>query len=86
LPETVEDRISGWIVPPNDAATLARTIVEIVTHPQSWCDYGAAARTRFEAVFAAPAITRQFQAIVRARLTAQSSRRTTRDFGVIHAP
>jgi glycosyltransferase involved in cell wall biosynthesis len=86
LPETVEDRVSGWIVPPNDAATLARTIVEIVTHPESWSDYGAAARARFEAVFAAPAIARQLQAIVRARLTAQRSGRTTQDLGVIHAP
>ena len=31
LPEIVEDRVSGWIVAPNDAAALARTLREIVT-------------------------------------------------------
>jgi glycosyltransferase involved in cell wall biosynthesis len=86
LTEIVEDRVSGWVVPPNDAEQLARTIVEIVTHPESWRDYGAAARARFETVFAAPAIAQQLQAIVRARVTAQRGGRPARDLGVIHAP
>lgn len=86
LPETVEDRVSGWVVPPNDAEQLARTLIEIVTHPQAWRHYGAAARARFETTFAATAITRQLQAIVRVRLTGQPSGRAARDLGVIHAP
>jgi glycosyltransferase involved in cell wall biosynthesis len=86
LPETVEDRVSGWVVPPNDPEQLARTLVEIETHRELWQHYGSAARARFEAVFAAPAIARQLQAIVRARLTAQRSERTAHDLGVIHAP
>jgi hypothetical protein len=57
-----------------------------VTHPEAWREYGAAARARFDAVFAAPTIAREFQAIVRARLTAESAGRTTRDLGMIHAP
>jgi glycosyltransferase involved in cell wall biosynthesis len=79
LPETVEDRVSGWIVAPNDAAALARTLSEIVTKPADWRDYAAAARTRFEATFAASAIARQFQGIVRARLTAKTETRPARD-------
>lgn len=79
LPEIVEDRVSGWIVAPNDAAALACTLHEIVTRPETWREYGAAARARFEATFAATAIARQLQAIVRARLTARSEARAARD-------
>ena len=79
LPETVEDRISGWIVTPNDAPALAHTLSDIVTKPEEWKGYGAAARTRFEATFAAPAIARQLQGIVRARLTATAEARPARD-------
>ena len=85
LPETVEDRVSGWIVPPDDAQALARAITEIVIRPD-WHAYGAAARARFDAVFAAPAIARQFQAIVRARLAVETTKEAGRGIGAIHAP
>lgn len=68
LAEIVEDNVTGWVVPPNDAAALARTIAAMVTMPETWRGYGAAARGRFDATFAAPAIARQLQAIVRARI------------------
>lgn len=73
LTEIVEDNITGWTVPPNDAAALARTIAAIVTMPEAWRGYGAAARARFDTTFAAPAIARQLQAIVRARLLPNTS-------------
>jgi glycosyltransferase involved in cell wall biosynthesis len=79
LPEVVEDRVSGWIVAPNDAPALALALSDIVTKPDDWRSYGAAARTRFDATFAAPAIARQLQSIVRARLTAKSDARAARD-------
>jgi glycosyltransferase involved in cell wall biosynthesis len=79
LPETVEDRVSGWIVAPNDGPALAHTLSEIVTKPEEWKGYGGAARARFEATFAAPAIARQLQGIVRARLTATAEARPARD-------
>ena len=79
LPEIVEDRSTGWIVAPNDARALADTLSEIVTQPHNWRRYGAAARARFDATFAAPAIARQLQVIVRARLTAKAQARTARD-------
>jgi len=79
LPETVEDRVSGWIVAPNDAPALAHTLSEIVANPAEWKGYGGAARARFEATFAAPAIARQLQGIVRARLTATADARPARD-------
>jgi glycosyltransferase involved in cell wall biosynthesis len=77
LPEVVEDGVAGWVVPPNDANALARTIGAIVTEPKAWRGYGSAARARFEAAFAAGGIARQFQAIVRARFGADGDRRAT---------
>lgn len=68
LAEIVEDNVTGWVFRPNDADSLARTLAAIVTMPEAWRGYGDAARARFDATFAAPAIARQFQAIVRARL------------------
>lgn len=79
LPEIVERGVSGWIVPPNDPRALAETLAGIVAQPESWRSFGAAARARFEATFAAPAIARQFQAIVRARLTGKTETRAARD-------
>jgi len=75
LIEIVEDRVSGWIVPPNDADALARTLELIVRQPDTWRDYGAAARARFETIFAARGIARQFQMIVRARIGSGSDER-----------
>jgi glycosyltransferase involved in cell wall biosynthesis len=69
LAEIVDDNVTGWVVPPNDTVALARTIAAMVTMPEAWRGYGAAAHARFDATFAAPAIARQLQAIVRARLT-----------------
>ena len=69
LPEVVEDGVTGWVVPP--------TIGDIVNEPDTWRGYGSAAHARFEAMFAARGIARQFQAIVRARFDAGSDRRAT---------
>jgi glycosyltransferase involved in cell wall biosynthesis len=79
LSEVVEDHVSGWVVPPNDVTALARTLTGILTMPDTWRSYGAAARARFETTFAAPAIARQLQGIVRARLPGASATRAARD-------
>jgi glycosyltransferase involved in cell wall biosynthesis len=70
LIEIVEDSVTGWVVPPNDATALVRTIAAIVTNPEVWRGYGTAARERFEKTFAARNIARQFQAVIRARFGA----------------
>lgn len=78
LTEIVDDNVTGWVIPPNDAAALARTIAAIVTMPEAWRGYGAAARARYDGTFAAPAIARQLQSIVRARLTARAGEHAAR--------
>jgi|ERR1043165_3458860 glycosyltransferase involved in cell wall biosynthesis len=80
LTEIVQDGLTGWVVAPNDAAVLARTISAIATEPNLWREYGPAARARFEAIFAAPNISRQFQAIVRARFSAADNQRASARF------
>lgn len=80
LAEIVEDNVTGWVVKPNDADALARTLAAIVTAPEDWRDFGDAARARFDATFAAPAIARQFQAIVRDRLAPTMSALASRPF------
>lgn len=78
LTEIVEDGVTGWVVEPNDAAALARTIAHIVTQPRNWRSFGAAARARFDAIFSARTIAAQFQSIVRARLTGRGSEAAAR--------
>ena len=67
LSEVIEDGLTGWTVPPNDAQALADKLTQIVTEPARWRMFGVLGRERFAALFAAPTIARQFQAIVRAR-------------------
>ena len=80
LPEIVEDRVSGWIVAPNDALALADALTQIVTRPADWRGYGEAGHARFGALFAAPIITRQLQSIVRARLNPRGGKPAPRGF------
>jgi glycosyltransferase involved in cell wall biosynthesis len=68
LTEVVEDGVTGWLVPPNDAPRLAASIADIVLRPDSWRSYPAAARARYLAVFGERA-TQQIQAIVREMMT-----------------
>ena len=84
LLETVESNVSGWTVPPNDAAALARTLAEIVAQPQGWCSFGRAARMRFETLVAASIIARQLQMVVGARLTVRGTKESGQAFGAVH--
>jgi len=68
LAEIVEENKTGWLVTPNDAEALARTLRVIVDHPETWRAYGAAARRRMDETFSAVVIDRQLQSIFRARL------------------
>src|SRR5439155_18264026 len=83
LVEIVEDGVTGWVVPPNDPVTLARKIAEIVTRPEDWSRFSAAARARYEAMFGDRAIAQQIQAIVGTRLIANDGERRTPSFARI---
>ncbi len=68
LVEVVADGVSGWTVAPGDPAALADKIAEVVTRPESWRSFPAAARSRCETLFASGPIADQIQAIVGERL------------------
>jgi glycosyltransferase involved in cell wall biosynthesis len=57
--ETVEDGVSGRIVPPGDAEALARAFAEILRDPAAGTRMGLAARARVERDFS---VTRMVQA------------------------
>ncbi|GJE62406.1 glycosyltransferase family 4 protein [Methylobacterium trifolii] len=68
LTEIVEDRRTGWVVPPGSVEALSRTLEEIVTDPGAWRAYPAAARARYEAVFSADTAAEGIAAMLRLTL------------------
>jgi len=53
IPEAVEDRVTGRIVPPRDAAALAQALVDMLSDVPTLQAMGAAGRRRFEQHFTA---------------------------------
>lgn len=53
IPEAVEDRVTGRVVPPGDAAALAQALVEVLSDVPGLQAMGAAGRLRFERHFTA---------------------------------
>ena len=51
IPETVEDGVTGMLVPERDVDALASRIVDMMNHPARWPAMGAAARSRIERYF-----------------------------------
>lgn len=64
LPEVVTDGVTGWLVPPDDAAGLASALARILDDPVRWRDFGMAARRRYETTFDATAVGGQIRAVV----------------------
>jgi glycosyltransferase involved in cell wall biosynthesis len=83
LVEVVEDGVTGWHVPPNDPAALARKITDILMDPAHWRGFPAAARSRYAAMFGPAAIAKQIQAIIRNRLMANGVERPARSLARI---
>ena len=53
IPETVEDGVTGYIVPPGDAGALADRVGQLLSDPPLARAFGAAGRRRVEAHFGA---------------------------------
>lgn len=51
LPELIEDGVSGLLVPPGDAASLAAAIARLATEPELRARLGQAGRERVQAAF-----------------------------------
>lgn len=76
LTEIVEDRATGWVVPPGSAETLSQALAEIVTRPDLWRDYPAAARARYERIFDATLASEGIAAMLRLTFQHEPTRDT----------
>lgn len=63
LPEDVEERRTGWIVPPGDADALAQALTAALSDPVELAVMGRRARHLAETKYAWPAIARQTIAV-----------------------
>ena len=77
LPEVVAAGRTGWVVPPGDAAALSDRLAAIVTAPEAWRDYPAAARRRYLSTFgeaaSAEGMLAAFEAVLSRRAGAVSA-------------
>jgi len=46
IPELVEDGVSGYLVPERDVDAIAHRLTELITHPETWSQMGAAGRAK----------------------------------------
>lgn len=63
LPEVVEDGVTGFVVPPNDASALAERLRWLHDNPARATEMGAASRRRVLERFAWPAVVKRCLAI-----------------------
>lgn len=68
LPEIVDHDRTGWLVPPDDPSALAARIDAVLRHPDSWADFPAAARARYEALFAPALVEEALAALLRRKI------------------
>jgi glycosyltransferase involved in cell wall biosynthesis len=59
IPETVQDGVTGLLVPPRDPAALAQAIGYLLRHPELQVQFGQAGRHRVEQGFTAARMAQQ---------------------------
>lgn len=59
IPETVQDGITGLLVPPRDPVALAQAIRYLLQHPELQAQFGKAGRQRVEQAFTAQRMAQQ---------------------------
>jgi glycosyltransferase involved in cell wall biosynthesis len=73
LMEVVEDRRTGWLVPPGRSDALAATLQDIIENPASWRDFGPAGHARYEALFSENAAAAAIASVVAGKRSARLS-------------
>ncbi|HET8946030.1 MAG TPA: glycosyltransferase family 4 protein [Candidatus Polarisedimenticolia bacterium] len=77
IPELVSDGVSGLLVPPDDAAALARGLIALLDDPDRARRLGSAARARYEASHRPEIMARAIEGLMEREL-ARSRRRGNR--------
>jgi glycosyltransferase involved in cell wall biosynthesis len=61
LPEVVVDGVTGWLVAPDSPVALADALRAVIEHPDTWDQFPAAGRARYEALFSAGAFAAEMK-------------------------
>ena len=61
---TVEDGVSGWLVPPQDVTALADALANALSHPEKLAAMGQAARARVTPLYSAEKFSQAGQSIL----------------------
>jgi starch synthase len=79
MPEIVEDRVSGFVVPPNNPAALGQAVQWLVDHPAEAIEMGRAAHARVLEKFTWPTVVERCLDAYESALR----RRSRRHFGAV---
>lgn len=63
IPAIVEDRRTGFLVPPGDPEALAAAVAELIAQPELARRLGLAARERIDAAFSVPGMVRAVESV-----------------------
>jgi glycosyltransferase involved in cell wall biosynthesis len=74
--ELLEDRIHGWLVPPEDAAALAKAIERVLGDPEEARRRGAAARQHVMDHYSVDAMVISWERVLMENLEKKQSRET----------
>jgi glycosyltransferase involved in cell wall biosynthesis len=83
--EAVHDGVTGWLVPPGDAAALATAVVEALASPELAMQWGLAGRERWHREFTAARMVRETAAVYDELLDGRVAMRLTGS-GVVGEP
>lgn len=51
IPELVENQVSGFLVPERDVEALAKTLTDLINHPEQWLEIAQAGRLQVESAY-----------------------------------
>lgn len=87
IPELVEDGVSGFLVPENDAAALAERLLYVMQHPEIWSRLGRNGRAKIERDFdqakQIAKLERLFDQVIRLHKAQEEKKRERPFFSVI---
>lgn len=82
IPEVVQDGVSGYLVPEGDVAQLAREMIRLIEHPETWTPMAGEGRRHVELNFDIGRETQKMEAVYREAVAgATAARRFWWPFG-----